>query len=324
VQFARIRVARKLVPLDRLEPPSAEEWAMAAVLHDAVQSAHPGFDAALRRSAPRKLLDVADQTLERIATPRTTHEALSRHTWFSRMFEVTRTDTIISWWVGSAKFLGEEPPARLTAWPELRRVNQVKMPRPLVELPANGSAVDGGRFAATLVSFLERTPLTDLATCTRESPTFAWTGATLGLVACRTGRTLASRVLALSLATQVDTALGRATKALLAVRAWGAAEVAMELLGERALARAEASLSRSEEGDLGLGEGDAAFARAAGAIAAQQWVTKQGAAMGATERRALLQALEPLVTSNAARELRSLLVLHADAGRHRDSRGSAT
>lgn len=312
VQLARIRIARKIVPIDRLEGPSTEEWALAAILHDVVQSAHPGFDAAFRRSAPGKILELADKTLELVAGPRSAHDALSRHTWFSRMFEITRTDTIVSWWVGSAKYLGEEPPSRLTKWPELRRVNQVKMPRPLMELPSSGAAVDGARFTQTLASFLAKTPLTDFATCTREAPGFVWTEATLGLVASRAGRTLALRALALLPPQHADAALGRATRHLLTARAWAAAGIAMDLLGERALARAEASLSRSGEGnDLGLGEGDAAFARAAGAVAAREWITAHGSALRDAERREVLQALEPLASSKAARELQSIMAAAA-------------
>src|SRR6185503_11703332 len=41
VDLGRVRVARRLAPVDRLEPPSAADWELAAVLHDLVQCAHP-------------------------------------------------------------------------------------------------------------------------------------------------------------------------------------------------------------------------------------------------------------------------------------------
>src|SRR5436190_22733668 len=41
VQMARIRVARKLVAIDRIDGIRGAEWALGAVLHDIVQSAHP-------------------------------------------------------------------------------------------------------------------------------------------------------------------------------------------------------------------------------------------------------------------------------------------
>src|SRR5438128_1102740 len=41
VDLARIRVARRLAPLDQVMAPSAAEWALAACLHDVVQTTHP-------------------------------------------------------------------------------------------------------------------------------------------------------------------------------------------------------------------------------------------------------------------------------------------
>ncbi len=134
VQLARVRVARRVAPVDLFEgAPSASEWAIASVLHDLVQATHPGFDAVFRRSGPARLLTVAEATLDRIPPPRTAGDALSRHSWFSRMFELARTDVEVKWWTGKQVFLGEEPPSRLTAWPELRKVVQTRTPRPLME-----------------------------------------------------------------------------------------------------------------------------------------------------------------------------------------------
>src|SRR5262249_4985215 len=139
-ELARVRVARKLAPIDTLHrTPSGEEWALAAVLHDIVQSTHPGFDAVFRRNGPRRILDIVEKTLERIPSPAIVGDALSRHTWFSRMFDLTRTDTDLRWWTGSERFLGTDPPRRLTAWPELRRVSETRTPRPLMDLPTSGS-----------------------------------------------------------------------------------------------------------------------------------------------------------------------------------------
>ena len=124
VQLARTRVARKLTPVDGLPGPTEAEWALGAALHDIVQTAHPAFDSAFRRRGPSKILDLAEATLDHVPAPRSVGESLSRHTWFSRLFEMERTDTVIRWWVGSRIFLGETPPARLSAWPELRRVRR--------------------------------------------------------------------------------------------------------------------------------------------------------------------------------------------------------
>src|SRR5580658_2563674 len=74
VELVRTRVARKLVPVDRVEGITETEWAMAAALHDLVQAAHPGFDLAFRRSAPQRLLDLVNATLDRVSAPRSVGE----------------------------------------------------------------------------------------------------------------------------------------------------------------------------------------------------------------------------------------------------------
>src|SRR5512140_3041350 len=41
MQLARVRVARKLTPVDRFDTLRAAEWALLAALHDILQTAHP-------------------------------------------------------------------------------------------------------------------------------------------------------------------------------------------------------------------------------------------------------------------------------------------
>lgn len=309
VGLARVRLARKIVPVDLFDPaPSGAEWALGACLHDVVQAAHPGFDGAFRRKSPRRLLEVVDKTLACIPPPTSARDALSRHTFFARMFELTRTDVTLKWWTGSATFLGEDPPARLTAWPELRRVNQTRTPHPLMDLPFSGAAVDGSQFTGAIEAFLERTPLTDLATCTRSAPTFVWTRANLALVGTRAGRTLALRALAHEPDQRVHVALGRATRALFQARALAAAGVAVDLLRERVLGLAALRMSKGD-GDpepLPLSADDAAFAVGAGALAAQHWIATQGDSLSEPERRTMLAILAPAAKSPAANEVRAL------------------
>jgi hypothetical protein len=307
VQLARVRVARRLVPVDRFLSLRAAEWAILACLHDLVQAAHPELKGVLRPRAPLRLLDIVDLTLEKVPSPSSVMDALSRHTLLSRMFEITRTDTVVSWWVGSSTFLGTDPPGRLMAWPEFRRVSTVKTPRPLMDLAANGGGVSPERFELSVRALLGRTPLTDLATCTRAAPRFTWTGDTLALVASRAGKTLVARALRASNADAVDDALGRATRVLLVNQAWKSAAVALDLLGERALAAAEVALAKPEEPIAPPGHGDAAFARAAGAFVGRRWIAMHGECFGDTEREALLRALEPAAVSRAAQELEQLM-----------------
>jgi hypothetical protein len=312
VQLARVRRARQLVALDRLATATPVEWALAAALHDIVQSTHPGFDAAFRRKSAAKLLGLVEQALELVPRVTSVGDALSRHTWFARAFEITRTDTVVSWWVGKRTFLGTTPPSRLTSWPELRRVNVVKTPRALVELPSSGATVDAPALDRALDVFLARTPLTDLATMTRAEPAFEWTPETLALVAVRGGQTLALRALAREPHTAVDAALGRATRVLFGRGAWQAARPALDLLSERALAEA---LSGGGPGARPQGSDakgtDVLFARAAGALSARERVLRGEIEMLAEERRRVLAALEGAVAPSAAKEVEAALAAGA-------------
>jgi len=309
-ELARVRVARKLAPIDTLDPaPSGSEWALGALLHDMVQATHPGFDAVFRRTGPKRILDVVEMTLERIPPPTNVGDALSRHTWFSRMFEVARTDVEVRWWTGSERFLGIDPPKRLTAWPELRRVTETRTPRPLMELPTSGSAVDPQRFSWVTEAFLRKTPLTDLATVSRSAPLFAWTHETLSLASTHAGRTLVIRALALLPQRGVDAALGRATKQLFAAKAIRALFVAVDVLRDRALVAASARLAKDDPAPLTTGpdQNDAAFAIGAGALVASHWIAQTGGGFSEAEQRALLQVLAPAAASTAAREVKTLL-----------------
>lgn len=280
VEIARLRIARKLVPLDTFltpgEPgvapgtPNREEWALAAALHDIVQAAHPGWSGVFRSNAgPSRLLDLAGATLDRIGPVSDVREALARHTWFSRVLEIGRIDTKVSWWVGSQTFLGTEPPNRLQAWPELRRVRVERETQPLVELPGAGGKVDGARFAVAVDRFLRATPLTDLATAARAKPVFAWTPETIALISMRGGRTLALRALRASHPIDVDVALGRALRTLVLKKALQPLTIVLGFLGERMLGAFEETLMTGAQLPE-TSEADAIFARAVGSYGARQ------------------------------------------------------
>jgi hypothetical protein len=263
---------------------------MSAALHDLLQAANPVFDAVLRRRAAARILEVAAAALERVAPPASVRDALSRHTWFGRVLEVSRTDTAVSWWSGSRTYLGVEPPARLKAWPELRRVNVIATPRPLLEL--GPLAVDRARLGDAVARLLARTPLTDLATCTRASPAFAWSDATLALVATPAGRTLALRALARLPATEVDAALGRATRDLVVAGREQAAEPGMALLAERVLAEAQGHVP---VGTPQSTRAEVTWARGMGAKRASRALEAGEGPWTDEERRRLLGVLAPAV-----------------------------
>jgi hypothetical protein len=306
VDLARIRLARHLAPIDHVEPPSPAEWALAAGLHDLVQSAHPDLTGVFRGRAPARLVQVVTLTGERIAAPATVGEALARHTWFARALEITRTDTSVSFWVGKRSFLGKDPPSRLLAWPELRRVHIDKTPHPLVELPSAGGHVQPTEFAAGVGAWLRKTPLTDLATCARVAPAFSWSPETLALVSTRAGRTLALRALADVALLDVETALGRATRALLAARAVTPLAVVCALLGERALASAIERAERATPETEPPVE-DALVFRAVGAYGASQMLAADASALRPDIARAVRWQLQPWVQSPPGQTTQALL-----------------
>jgi len=300
VQLGRVRRARRLVAIDSVERATPAEWALAAALNDVLQAANPTFDAALRRGSAVRILAIARETLDRVPPPTDVREALSRHTWLGRVLDVARTDTVVSWWVGKRTYLGVDPPARLSAWPELRRVNVVATPRALLDL--GPLAVDRDLLTEAVALLLARTPLTELAACTRVAPKLVWHAATLGLVATPAGRTLALRAMARLPADDVDAALGRATHELLGARPDDAGP-ALALLAERALAVAAAGRERQEAARAAEGTRDRpeiAFARALGAVVALRLL--DGLAWPEPQRRAVSAALVEAARTPAGME----------------------
>lgn len=293
VAIGRVRRARRLVPVDAVPAPTGADWALAAALHDLFHAANPSFCTALRRGLAARILDVATMTLERVAPPATVSDALARHTWFARVEDVRRTDTTVSWWLGSRRFLGQSPPARLTAWPDLRRVVVARARHGLLEL--SPLAVDRSRLALAVSIFLARTPLTDIATCTRETPVFRWTPAVAGLLSTPAGRCLATRVLDRLPQPEVDAALGRATLALEG-RVSICPPPILTLLADRALALAsqqsDAPIERS-------GSPEGAFARALGAREAWRRVAAGGLSWSTDQGAGLLAALSRVAPGSA-------------------------
>jgi hypothetical protein len=119
-----------------------------------------------------------------------------------------------------------------------------------------------------MAAFLTRTPVTDIATCVRKAPVFAWNEVTLRLLGTDGGLRLALRALDRLPRSETDAALGRATREVLAGPLRSRALPAVTLLGHRALALATTP-PPYESGDA-PGETDAIFARAIGAVAARR------------------------------------------------------
>jgi hypothetical protein len=266
VHAGRVRRARTLSPVDDVADIDESDWALGAALHDLFQTVNPTFDAALRRYAAARILEVARTAVDRVRPPTRVGEALARHTWFARIFDVKRTDTSVSYWAGSRRYLGREPPPRLTAWPEIRRVNIARERIDLVDL--SPLAVDRERLTQTIAAFLERTPLTDIATCARAAPRFTWNEPALALLQTDGGLRLALRALDRAPPGDVDTAIGRATREILSGPLRDRAGPVVTLLAERALASVTGG--GRHEAAVAAADADARFALGIGAIAARR------------------------------------------------------
>lgn len=193
LDVARVRRARLLAPVDVLPEPNASDWAMAAALNDLLQVTNHNLGGVFTKRRYDLLVASVLDVCERIASPSDVGEALSRHATFARVTELFRTDTTVSWWTGSARFRGEDPPDRLLAWRNLRRV-QVNAERvPLFRMADNLTLTDN--FLNALSAWLHLSPITDIASMTRESPAFVWSRPTIALIAVPAGRTLALRAL---------------------------------------------------------------------------------------------------------------------------------
>jgi hypothetical protein len=104
---------------------------------------------------------------------------------------VHRVDLKLSWWTGSARFQGTKPPARLTAWPGLRRVREERTVARLHEIL---SAEDADTRVA--LAILRASPLTDLDDPARPWPIFDWTRVAFLLEDLELARAIAYRWLA--------------------------------------------------------------------------------------------------------------------------------
>ncbi len=210
LDVARVRRARLLVPTDTLPELDEGDWTVLAALNDLLQVTNHHLGGPLTRGRYPRILANLRWLCERIPAPRDLLGALSRHATFARALDLARTDSAVTWWTGSARFRGETPPARLLAWREIRRVNVDARKIPLADMPIGIPAVSLPDFADVLGLWLTRSPLTDLATCTRQGPLFAWSASTLSFVATPPGRMIAFRALAGERPEAVAAALQRA------------------------------------------------------------------------------------------------------------------
>ena len=162
---------RSLATLVCRPPPlvlEGEDLALAAGLHDALFLAHPRADGWSVTARQRRRINETAQILVGQPLTRNRTRVLARHALLHNIFRLTRVDITVSWWTGRARFIGQRPPSRLTAWKGVRRVREEPVKVDFDELLA---APDVTPVIATL---LRRTPLTQLLTSHPAAPALHW------------------------------------------------------------------------------------------------------------------------------------------------------
>ncbi len=154
VDDARAEVLSELV----VRPPAlvldAEELQLAAALHDVLFLSHPRAGSWATGSGALRRVAEAARRFGSVPMTGDRTRVLARHGLLHGVFTIRRTDTKVSWWTGSATFLGQRPPPRLTAWPNMRRVQVETTLSGVQELFSLPEA------APVLSAMLRRSPLT--------------------------------------------------------------------------------------------------------------------------------------------------------------------
>ncbi len=193
LERARLAVIRRLCPVDDVMDFDSCEWLIACAVNDLLQATSPFLVGTFGKNRPRRMVEMVEGTLDRVTEPKTLARALMRHSLLSRLLELVRVDTEVSWWVGSETVRGIEPPARLVSWPSLRRVRTEQTKVGLAEMPGEQPWADV--WIRALARVVAASPLTDLQSLGRRSPPFSMTGSTLGLLQTHAGRAVAARAI---------------------------------------------------------------------------------------------------------------------------------
>ena len=105
-----------------------------------------------------------------LALPPPCHDSalVERHIFVGHLERLRRMDTEIRFWLGSYSFVGQQPPARLLRFPQLRRVRESRL-----QVSWLGSELSESQLELLALLFYQ-SPLTDLLTPDREAPPFSW------------------------------------------------------------------------------------------------------------------------------------------------------
>jgi hypothetical protein len=168
VDEARTDVLAELIARPPALVLDADELALSVGLHNALVLAHPDADGALVTDAMRRKIAAAAVRMVSQPPSRDRTRVLARHALLHNLLDLGRADVTVSWWTGRARFLGQKPPARLTAWKGMRRVREEVARAGFDELLASPES------APVIASLLRRTPLTQLLAASAAAPPLHW------------------------------------------------------------------------------------------------------------------------------------------------------
>src|SRR5262249_39790109 len=95
---------------------------LAAAVQNLVFLPQPSARGPLVSSSRRKQVAAFAAATATVEEPSGARELVARHSVLHHLFDLGRDDVRVSFWAGRREYRGEEPPARLLAWPSLRRV----------------------------------------------------------------------------------------------------------------------------------------------------------------------------------------------------------
>jgi hypothetical protein len=167
----------------------ADELSLAAALHNLLFLEHPVVDSWVSSSGRLERVRESAQRFAARPAALDRHTLLARHGLLHNLFDITRTDTTVSWWTGSIRYFGQKPPARLTRWRTVRRVRED------TTLAGYGELLGDPDVESVIAELLRLTPLTDLLSHPREGPPLGWEQAVVVLRDPELARAVAYRAL---------------------------------------------------------------------------------------------------------------------------------
>ena len=110
---------------------------------------------------------------------------LARHGLLHNLFRIGRTDVKVTWWTGSATYLGQEAPKRLSRWAGVRRVHEETSHAGFRDL------FQGADVVSVVATLARRSPLTLLLSSGQGGPHLHWEDAVFLLRDAEIARALA-------------------------------------------------------------------------------------------------------------------------------------